>query len=49
MTSTLFEKAPGRKMTYPEYLNNVEVFRELGKITGRIHKAKRANCSCRNI
>lgn len=38
MVSTLFEKAPGRKMTYPEYLNNVEVFKQLGKLTGKIHK-----------
>lgn len=42
ITSTLFEKAPGRKMTYPEYLNSVEVFRELGKITGKIHKASKS-------
>ncbi|MCM0647341.1 phosphotransferase [Clostridium swellfunianum] len=41
MTATLFEKAPGRKMAYPEYLNNVEVFKRLGQITGKIHKASK--------
>jgi amicoumacin kinase len=39
MTATLFEKAPGRKMSYSEYLKNAEVFKQLGKITGKIHKA----------
>lgn len=41
MTAALFEKAPGRKMSYPEYLNNVEVFIQLGQITGKIHKASK--------
>jgi Ser/Thr protein kinase RdoA (MazF antagonist) len=48
MIATLFEKAPGRKMSYPEYLNNIEVFKQLGKITGKIHKASKLNIS-RNI
>lgn len=33
-----FEKAIGRHITYPDYLNNHEIFHELGKITGRLHK-----------
>ena len=45
MTAALFEKAPGRKMSYPEYLNNVEVFKQLGKITGKIHNASKSYTS----
>ena len=41
MIATLFEKAPGRKMSYPEYLDNVEVFKRLGEITGKIHKTSK--------
>lgn len=41
ITATLFEKARGAKLSYPEYLNNVEVFKELGRITGRIHNASK--------
>lgn len=36
-TASAFEKAKGKKLSYPEYLGNEEVFFELGKITGRIH------------
>lgn len=39
MTATLFEKSSGKKMSYSEYLNNIEVFKQLGQITGKIHKA----------
>lgn len=45
MTATLFEKAPGRKMSYPEYWNNVEVFKRLGQITGKIHKVSKTYTS----
>ncbi|WMM23789.1 phosphotransferase [Tissierella sp. MB52-C2] len=41
ITATLFEKARGIKLSYPEYLNNVEVFKELGRTTGRIHNASK--------
>jgi Ser/Thr protein kinase RdoA (MazF antagonist) len=45
MTATLFEKAPGIKMSYPEYLNSIEVFKQLGQITGKIHKASKTYTS----
>lgn len=45
MTATLFEKAPGRKMSYPEYLNNIEIFKQLGQITGKIHNASKGYTS----
>lgn len=41
MTGALFEKAPGRKMSYPEYLGNTKVFYQLGQITGKLHKASK--------
>jgi len=38
---TSFEKAPGRHMKYPEYLESPDVFRKLGFITGNLHNASR--------
>jgi len=34
---TSFEKAIGKKLTYPEFINNEEVFLNCGKLTGQIH------------
>ena len=36
-TATSFEKATGRKIDYPECLNNDELFLKCGQITGKIH------------
>lgn len=41
MIGALFEKAPGRKMSYPEYLGDTKVFYQLGQITGKLHKASK--------
>lgn len=35
--AVVFEKALGRKLAYPEYLNNTQVFELLGQTTGQIH------------
>jgi len=37
-TITFFEKAKGHKLSYDEYLNNSEIYQQLGNITGLIHK-----------
>lgn len=37
-----FEKALGDHIVYPDYLDNQEMFYELGKLTGRLHKASKA-------
>lgn len=42
MIAVLFEKAPGKKLQYPEYLNNVAIFEQLGVLTGRVHKASKS-------
>ncbi|WP_209444160.1 phosphotransferase enzyme family protein [Paenibacillus ihuae] len=36
-TAVCFEKAPGNKIPYPECLNNNEVYKQLGQITGKMH------------
>ncbi|MGM7682997.1 phosphotransferase enzyme family protein [Cytobacillus sp. Hm23] len=38
LTVTSFIRAEGRKMGYPECLNDHHLYQELGKITGKIHK-----------
>ena len=37
-----FEKASGTHITYPDYMNNQELFYRLGKLTGKLHKASKA-------
>ena len=37
-----FEKALGRHITYPDYLNNHEMFYRLGQITGKLHRASKS-------
>lgn len=41
MTAVVFDKAPGKKLIYPEYLSNAAIFEQLGAITGRLHKASK--------
>lgn len=38
---TSFKKAEGAHISYPDYLNNYRMFYELGKITGKFHKASK--------
>lgn len=41
-TVSAFEKAKGKKLSFPEYLNSEKIFFELGKITGRIHRLSKS-------
>lgn len=43
-----FEKAKGDHITYPDYLNNHEIFHELGKITGKLHRSSEKFMSEKN-
>lgn len=36
-TAAMFEKAEGRRLSYPEYLGDEGIFKCLGRITGRMH------------
>ena len=35
--AVLFEKVPGKKLTYGEYLNNEWIYQQIGKLTAQIH------------
>lgn len=41
-TVSAFEKAGGKKLSYPEYLGSEKMFFELGKITGKIHRLSKS-------
>lgn len=41
MTSSIFVKAEGVQLKYPEYLGNLELFNKLGQMTGKIHKSSK--------
>ncbi len=36
-----FEKAPGIKLSYPDYLNDETLFEQLGEVTGKLHTASK--------
>ena len=38
VTATVFKRAKGASLSYPEYLGNLKVFEKLGEITGKMHQ-----------
>jgi Ser/Thr protein kinase RdoA (MazF antagonist) len=44
-----FEKAKGKKLNYPEYLGDEQLFERFGEITGRIHRLSKSYVQRMNI